>query len=103
MGKKLPYTPNGIIKNALRQVWLRSRERAAAMKREGYCCERCHVKQSVAKGKEQKMQVHHKNGIDWDGLAELVRDRLLPDPKDLEVICPDCHDKEHAERGKRGN
>ena len=34
MGKKLLTTPRSRVKAALRQVWLRSRERAAALKRE---------------------------------------------------------------------
>jgi hypothetical protein len=32
MGKKLPYTPRSKVRAALRQLWLRSRERAAALK-----------------------------------------------------------------------
>ena len=35
MGKRLPYTPRSKIRNILRRyIWLRSRERAAALKRE---------------------------------------------------------------------
>lgn len=96
MGKKLSYTPNGKIKNVLRQLWLRSRERAAALKGTGYCCERCNVKQSKAKGKEQQVHVHHRNLIDWDGLVDLIRERLLSG--ELEPLCPDCHDEEHLKR-----
>jgi len=94
MGKKLPHTPNSQIKNALRQVWLRSRERAAALKRTGYCCEVCGIKQSVAKGREVKLEVHHINGIDWSGLVDLIRERMLPDPSELEPLCVECHRKE---------
>ena len=98
MGKKLKTTPRSRIKNALRSmVWLRSRERAAALKREGYCCERCGGKQSKAKGKEFKVEVHHKEGIDWEGVTDIVIERLLPDPSELEVLCPECHDKEHKQ------
>ena len=93
MGKKLPYTPASKIRQALRLVWLRSRERAAALKRTGYCCSRCGVKQSVAKGREVKLEVHHTDGIDWDGLLADIRKRLLPDPSRLEPMCKACHDK----------
>jgi 5-methylcytosine-specific restriction endonuclease McrA len=97
VGKKLLTTPRSRVKAALRQVWLRSRERAAALKREGYCCERCHAKGSKAKGKEVALEVHHRNGINWDGVVDMVMARLLPDPAELEVLCTDCHDKEHTE------
>ena len=101
MGKRLPTTPRGRITSNLRQLWLRSRERAAALKREGYCCERCGAKQSKAKGKELKVQVHHRQGVDWEGVVDLVIERLLPDPAELEVLCESCHDKEHKkEMGK---
>ena len=54
MGKKLPTTPRSRVRSALRKLWLSSRERSAALKREEYCCEVCSVKQSTAKGREQK-------------------------------------------------
>ena len=95
MGKKLLTTPRSRIQNALRQVWLRSRERAAAIKRDKYTCQRCGVKQSRAKGKEVSVRVHHKNGIDWTGVVDLVIERILPDPEELETLCCDCHDEEH--------
>lgn len=95
MPKRLPTTPRSKIRNRLRQIFLGSRERAAALKREGYCCERCGAKQSRAKGREVYVEVHHRNGIDWDGLLELVIQRLLPDPAELEVLCKDCHANEH--------
>ena len=96
MGKRLPYTPNGKIKNAMRIIWLRSRERAAALKATGYCCAVCGVKQSVAKGREVKLDVHHRNGIDWDGIIEQFRTRVLQEPEDLVPMCGACHDKMHA-------
>lgn len=100
MGKRLPTTPRSRVKAALRQVWLRSRERAAALKREGYCCERCGAKGSKAKGRVVNLEVHHRQGINWDGVVDLVMERLLPDPAELEVLCTDCHDKEHEQGAK---
>jgi predicted HNH restriction endonuclease len=95
MGKKLTYTPNSKIKAALRQLFLRSRERAAALKRDGYTCQRCGCKQSRARGREQKVQVHHKVGVmNWDALYRAVREYLLCNPEFLETLCPECHKKE---------
>jgi len=96
MGKKLPYTPNSKIRSALRQVFLRSRERAKTLKDNKYCCERCGIKQSKAKGRVVKVEVHHKSGINWDGIFDFVRERIL-DQKDMEVLCEECHEKETAE------
>jgi predicted HNH restriction endonuclease len=94
MGKKLPYTPNSQIRSALRQLWMRSRERAAALKRDGYSCQVCGAKQSKAKGHEVKVEVHHKNGCEWDAVIAAVREYLLCNPDELEVLCVDCHKKQ---------
>lgn len=95
MGKRLPYTPNNKIKAALRQLFLRSRERAAAIKRDGYSCQICGIKQSKAKGREVKVEVHHINEIEWHDIYEYIRKTLLVDPEDMETLCKDCHVKEH--------
>ena len=80
------------IVRGLRQIWLRSKERAQALKRSKYCCISCGVKQSKAKGKEQKIQVHHLEGIgNWDKVINVIRDEILPDPDKLEALCPECH------------
>lgn len=97
VSRKLPTTPRSQIRSALRKVWLRSRERAAAIKRERGCCEGCGIKQSRAKGKEVYLEVHHKNGIEWDRLIDLVFEFLLCDPRDLEVLCDKCHKAKHEE------
>jgi len=95
MGKKLPHTPNSRIKSALRQVFLRSRERAAVLKEAGYTCG-CGKKQSRAKGKEVYIEVHHKKGIDnWQEIYNCIRENLL-NKEDMIVLCKDCHDDEHA-------
>lgn len=97
MTRRLPFTPNSIIRNAIRNVWLRSRERAAAVKREKNTCELCGAKGSAAKGKEVKIVVHHLDGVDWAGLAEEIRRRILHDPSRLQVLCKECHDGFHKE------
>ena len=93
MGKKLPYTPNSRIRAALRKLWLRSRERAAALKRDKYTC-KCGKKQCMAKGREVYVEVHHIDGIDWDGVIALIRERLLQTPDKLETMCVECHKEE---------
>jgi hypothetical protein len=96
MGKKLKYTPRSRIRAALRQLFLRSRERAEAEKRDNRTCQCCGKKKSVAKGKEVKIVVHHKNGIlNWDKLIDAVYQYLLCDSSNMEVLCVDCHKKEH--------
>lgn len=94
MGKRLPYTPRSRIRSALRQLWLRSRERAAAIKRDNYTCQVCQRKQSKAKGREFDVQVHHKKGIgNWDEAINAMYYHILCDPKDLETLCEECHRK----------
>jgi len=97
MGKRLPGTPRSRVRSALRRLWLRSRERAAAIKRENGCCELCGKKQSKAKGREVKLEVHHNNGIEWELMVDYVYRHLLCSPDHLTVYCSDCHAKEHEE------
>jgi len=96
MGRKLPYTPNSRITSAIRQLWLRSREHLVPLQRSGYRCECCGVKASKAKGREVKLHVHHIDGIDWDGVREIIRERVLVSPDRLQALCVDCHNKQHS-------
>jgi len=91
--KKNPeITPNSIIVHALRLLWLHSRERRAALKRDGYTCQDCSGKQSKAKGREFKVEVDHLDGkIDWNVLADYIRRHLLVHPDKLETVCKPCH------------
>ena len=41
------------------------------------------------------MQVHHINGVDWEQLIDLVYERLLVSPDELECLCVDCHTDTH--------
>lgn len=93
-----PYTPLSFIKNALRQLWLRSRERRAALSRDGYTCVDCHGKQSKAKGREFKVEVDHLDGCDIGQIAEYVRRHLLHPPERLETVCKEDHEKRTAIR-----
>jgi len=99
VGKKLPTTPRSRVTAALRQVWLRSRERAAAIKRENGCCECCGAKQSAAKGREVKLEVHHLEGIEWQPLIDYVFRHLLVNSSKLMVMCKSCHSEAH-EKGE---
>lgn len=102
MSKRLATTPRSRIKNTLRQLWLRSRERAAALKRDNYTCRTCNRKQSKAKGREFKVEVHHVEGIDWDGIVDLIIGRVLQTTDKLETQCKECHDAlERTERNRQ--
>lgn len=95
MAKKLLSTPRGKVRSSIRMLFLRSRERAKALKDAGYTCACCGVKQSKAKGKEQAVEVHHKEGIgNWEAVINHIFEEILCDPSKLQVLCPDCHKKE---------
>ena len=90
-------TPRSKVKNALRNLWLRSRERAAALKRDQYTCQSCLGKQSKAKGREFAVEVHHAaRVVDWERLVDMIYERLLVSPDDLLTLCPGCHDRLHG-------
>jgi len=93
--RKSDITPNSRIKAALHKLWLQSRERAAAIRRDGYTCQHCGVKQSTAKGKERKVVVHHLDGVEWENILAYIRRHLLVEPRKLVTLCPDCHKREH--------
>ena len=87
-------TTRATIKGRLRQMWLRSNERSTALKRDGYTCQDCGIKQSKKKGHEVKVQVHHKEGIDiWDDIIEMILNKILCDPDKLQTLCLECNDK----------
>ena len=85
-------TSRAKIKGYLRQMWVRSYEKRATMKRDGYSCTNCGIKQSKKKGAEVKVEVHHKEGIEiWDEVIDLITEHLLCDPDKLETLCEDHH------------
>jgi 5-methylcytosine-specific restriction endonuclease McrA len=101
MGKKLPNTPRSRVRSALRQLWLRSRERAAAIKRDKYTCQKCNRKQSKAKGQEFAVQVHHKTGIaNWEKVIDNIFEQILCNPEHLETLCEECHGEDHNDKSK---
>lgn len=94
MSKRLSTTPRSIIRHAIRQVWLRSRERAAAIKAETNTCEECNQKGSVAKGRQVKIEVHHQEPPDMEMIIDaFFKSGLLCNPDRLTVLCKDCHKK----------
>jgi hypothetical protein len=91
---KQKRTTRSRLKSALRQLWLRSPERAEAMRRDYYTCQipGCGRKQSRAKGREVYVQSHHIDGIDWDGLVDLIMaSGLFCPPERLQTICKEHH------------
>ena len=93
MGRKQPNTPRSRIRACLRQLWLRSRERAAVLKRANRTCVKCGAKGSVAKGREVKLEVHHQPEIDWDGIIDLIAERILKAKQFC--LCKKCHREIH--------
>ena len=95
MGKRQERTTKNQIRSALRRLFLRSRERAKRIKDDKYTCQRCGKKQSKAKGKELKVEVHHREGIcNWDKIFEVIYEQLLCNPEFLETLCVECHGSE---------
>jgi 5-methylcytosine-specific restriction endonuclease McrA len=97
MGKRLAGTPRSRVRQALRQLSLRSRERAAALRRDKYICQCCGAKKSVAKGKEVKVEAHHVRGIgNWEKVINLIYEEILVAPDLWETLCHECHKKQEV-------
>jgi len=102
MAKKSPNTTNTQIRAACRRLFLRSRERASAIKRDKYTCQECGIKQTRAGKKEDwvYVEVHHKRGVlNWQMVFDAIREGLLCNPDELETLCKSCH-KKHTEAEK---
>lgn len=95
MGKKKPNTPRSRVTHSLRLLWLRSRERAKALKDTGYCCKNCGVKQSTAKDNVVKLEVHHDPpiGDKWKRIIDLIYNDILSAPQ--YPLCVGCHKEKH--------
>lgn len=91
--RKKPNTPRSRVTAALRQLWLRSRERAKVIKDGDRRCSDCGIKASMAKGREVKLEVHHDPLIDWSGIVDLIFDRILNVPQ--VPLCKPCHKERH--------
>lgn len=92
---KKPITPNSQIKSALHRLFLRSRERSYAVKRDANTCQECGKKGSKAKGREVKTEIHHLDGVEWNNIIAYIRRHLLCDPSKLECLCSECHKGVH--------
>jgi hypothetical protein len=89
--RRKPATPRSQVRSALRRLWLRSRERQAALKRDKYTCVECDAKQSRAKGREVYVEVDHLDGIEWEQTIDYIFLHLLVPPERLEVVCKEHH------------
>lgn len=77
-------TPPSRIRSLLRsRVWLWSRERAEALKRDGRRCRAC--------GSKEELEVHHLDGSGIDQIIELIYKTLLCSPDRLICLCRACH------------
>lgn len=91
MSRRKPTTPRSQVRSALRRLWLRSRERQAALKRDCYTCQECGQKQSKAKGRELSVEVDHLDGIEWENILDYIYRHLLVSPDRLETVCKADH------------
>lgn len=86
-----------MFRSALRRLWLRSPERAISLKKAGYCCQICGAKQSKAKGREVKIEVHHTRPVDLDACWEEAQKQMFVPPEELVPLCKACHKKHHED------
>lgn len=91
MSRRKATTPRSQVRSALRQLWLRSRERQAALKRDKYTCQDCKIKQSRAKGRQVRVEVDHLDGVRWEAIIEHIYRHLIVPPEKLETVCQACH------------
>lgn len=97
VSRKKPVTPNSLIRDHLRRLWLRCRERSAALKATGYCCTKCGAKNSKAAGRECLVEVHHaEHEPNWERIFRVLREELLQPAENLMPLCVACHDAEHS-------
>lgn len=103
--KKKARTVDSRIASALRALWLRDPNRAAALRRARtspgvYGCERCgcdlYLTCKPGDGRE-KPHVHHIGGVSWQAIYALVKEQLLVDVSRLLVVCKRCHKEIHRE------
>ena len=101
-------TPNSRITQALRQLWLRSKERGECLKQYNYTCNRCKRKKTTKQDfdpntQTQKIEVHHKEGVlNWDEMHTAIRKYLLVSPDKLECLCKECRAGAVSSRGRGG-
>jgi len=93
MGKLILTTPRSRVRQAIRLLWLHSRERAATLKRDGYKCGICNIKQSKRKGAIVQVEVHHVHEIPWEHIIDEIYEHILVNPKYLQTLCKSCHAK----------
>jgi len=99
MAKKYRPTTKAMVRAQLmRHIWLPSRERREAIRRDKNTCQKCGAKGSRAKGKEvPNPDCHHVNVADVAPIIDMILEELLCHPDNLILLCRDCHEKEHRD------
>jgi len=89
-------TSNSYIMGRIRQIFLTSRERAYATKRDDYTCQKCFKRMSKRKGHEVYLDVHHVEPIGdaWKEIFKIMREKILVHPDKLQCLCRECHKNE---------
>lgn len=100
--RKKPVTPRSQVRAALTMLFLRSRERAFAIKRDGYACTVCGVKQSKSKLNPVSIECHHIEGAKKDKIIDMIYEHLICNPDLLATLCRSCH-QQITEKEKNGN
>ena len=97
MKKAAKKTPPATVRarSAVRRAWMRSKERGLALKRDGYTCQSCGVKQSAAKGREVRVVVHHVDEVRWGGTLQEMAEDMFCDAGRLLTLCVACHKALH--------
>jgi 5-methylcytosine-specific restriction endonuclease McrA len=103
--RKKPVTPRSKVRAALTMLFLRSRERSAAIKRDKNTCTVCGIKATKAGKDETKwisMEVHHIEGAQKDKIIDMIYEHLICNPDLLTTLCRSCH-QQITEKEKNGN
>ena len=93
--RRLPHTPSSHIRNALRSLTMRCRERQAARKASGYRCSECGAKHSRAAGRPVTVEAHHTRPPNWERVIRVIREELLQTADAWQPLCSTCHDRKH--------
>ena len=88
MKKRLDFTPKSKIVSMLRRMFMYSRERGFAAKRDRQRCVECGSKLGG-------VYVHHIHNVDWESIIGAIRQSLLCSPDKLKCLCKECHKKTH--------
>ena len=89
--KKKKFNPIAYITSYARKGWLYSQVRKDALAIANNACEVC----GATKKDGAKLEVHHREPVILYNEVKKLCEKLLPPVELLDVLCHDCHQKEH--------